>query len=58
MANGVTYLFVVVICHILQSDEKEVADKLAYLVLMDTLGGDDFRDLKDLRICDLFDLFS
>lgn len=48
----------VVVGHVLQSDEQQVADELAYLVLMNALSGNDFSDLQDLRVSYLLDLLS
>jgi hypothetical protein len=49
---------VIVVGHILQSDEQQVADELADLVLMNALSGNDFSDLQDLRVSYLLDLLS
>jgi hypothetical protein len=48
----------VVVGHVLQSDEQQVADELADLVLMNTLRGYDFSDLQNLRVRYLLDLLS
>ena len=48
----------IVVGHILQSDEQQVADELADLVLMNALSGNDFSDLQDLRVSYLHDLLS
>lgn len=48
----------IVVGHILQSDEQQVADELADLVLMNALSGNDFSDLQDLRVSYLLDLLS
>lgn len=48
----------VVVGHILQSDEQQIADELADLVLMNALSGNDFSDLQDLRVSYLLDLLS
>lgn len=48
----------IVVGHVLQSDEQEVAYELAYLVLMNTLRGYDLSNLQDLGISYLLDLLS
>ena len=48
----------IVVGHVLQSDEQEVAYELAYLVLMNTLRGYYLSNLQDLRVSYLLDLLS
>ena len=45
----------VVICYVVQSDKEKVTDELANFVLMNTLGGDHFSDLQNLRVSNQFD---
>ena len=58
LTDRVAHLLVIVVGHVLQSDEQQVADELADLVLMNTLSGYDFSDLQDLRVSYLLDLLS